>query len=41
LRSLGAVVAGSTPEEFAAFLTEDLERWRRLISAAGITAEAN
>ena len=41
LRSLGAVVAGSTPREFAAFLTEDLERWRRLISAAGITAEAN
>jgi tripartite-type tricarboxylate transporter receptor subunit TctC len=41
LRSLGAVVAGSTPEEFAAFLAEDLERWRRVIAAAGITAEAN
>ena len=41
LRSLGAAVAASTPEEFAAFLAEDLERWRRVISAAGITAEAN
>ena len=41
LRSLGAVVAPSTPEGFAAFLAEDLERWRRVISAAGITADAN
>ena len=41
MRSLGAVVAGSSPDEFAAFLAEDLERWRRVISATGITAEAN
>jgi tripartite-type tricarboxylate transporter receptor subunit TctC len=40
LRSLGAVVVGSTPEEFRAFLLADLERWRSLISAARITAEA-
>ena len=41
LKSLGAIVAGSTPEEFASFLAEDLERWRRVITATGITAEAN
>ncbi|MFN9096713.1 MAG: tripartite tricarboxylate transporter substrate binding protein [Alphaproteobacteria bacterium] len=40
LRSLGAVVVGSTPEEFRAFLVADLERWRSLITAARITAEA-
>ena len=40
LRSLGAVVVGSTPEEFRAFLLADLERWRSLITAARITAEA-
>lgn len=39
LRSLGAVVAGSTPQGFRAFLVEDLERWRTLITAARITAE--
>jgi tripartite-type tricarboxylate transporter receptor subunit TctC len=40
LRSLGAVVVGSSPEEFRSFLLADLERWRSLISAARITAEA-
>jgi tripartite-type tricarboxylate transporter receptor subunit TctC len=40
LRSLGAVVVGSSPEEFRTFLLADLERWRSLISAARITAEA-
>ena len=39
LRSLGAVVAGSTPQGFREFLVEDLERWRTLITAARITAE--
>jgi hypothetical protein len=34
------VVVGSTPEEFRTFLVADLERWRSLITAARITAEA-
>lgn len=39
LRELGAVVVGDTPEQFAAFLTEDRERWQQVIEAAGITAQ--
>lgn len=37
LQGLGAIVAPSSPEEFANFLGEDLERWRRVISTANIT----
>ena len=36
----GAMVAGSTPEAFRVFILEVLERWRTLIGAARITAEA-
>ncbi len=39
LKSLGAIVTSSTPAEFAAFLQQDLERWRRVITAAKISAE--
>jgi len=35
----GYEMVGSTIEEFAAFLTEDIERYRRLTKAAGIAAE--
>jgi tripartite-type tricarboxylate transporter receptor subunit TctC len=37
LQGLGAIVAPSSPEEFASFLGEDLERWRRVITTANIT----
>lgn len=38
LQGLGAIVERSTPEEFAVFLQQDLERWRRVIAAANIRA---
>jgi len=37
---LGAITeGGGTPAEFRAFLVKDLERWERVIKAAGVTAE--
>jgi tripartite-type tricarboxylate transporter receptor subunit TctC len=39
LQGLGAIVAPSSPEEFATFLGEDLERWRRVIATANITSQ--
>jgi tripartite-type tricarboxylate transporter receptor subunit TctC len=39
LRSLGAIVASSSPAEFADFLQRDVERWTRVISATGITMQ--
>jgi tripartite-type tricarboxylate transporter receptor subunit TctC len=35
----GAEVVGSSPEQFARFLREDLERWRKVITDAGVKAE--
>ncbi len=37
LTGLGAIVAPSSPEEFADFLRADLGRWQRVITAANIT----
>ena len=40
LNKLGAITeGGSTPAEFRAWLGKDLERWERVIKAAGVTAE--
>jgi tripartite-type tricarboxylate transporter receptor subunit TctC len=40
LNKLGAITeGGSTPAEFRAFLAKDLERWERVIKAAGVKAE--
>ncbi len=36
LRTLGAIVAPSTPAEFGRFLEQDLQRWRRVIETANI-----
>jgi len=37
---LGAITeGGSTPAEFRSFLVKDLERWERVIKAAGVKAE--
>jgi tripartite-type tricarboxylate transporter receptor subunit TctC len=41
LRGLGAIVAPSSPEEFRSFLGGDLERWRRVITAANIRDEGS
>jgi tripartite-type tricarboxylate transporter receptor subunit TctC len=35
----GAEVVASSPEQFARFLREDLERWRKVITDAGVKAE--
>ena len=40
LSKLGAITeGGSTPAEFRTFLGKDLERWERVIKAAGVKAE--
>jgi len=39
MKTLGALVVGDTPSEFAAFLKKDYERWARVIKASGVTAE--
>jgi tripartite-type tricarboxylate transporter receptor subunit TctC len=40
LRKLGAITeGGSTPAEFRSWLQKDLERWARVIKAAGVKAE--
>ena len=39
MKTLGALVVGDTPAEFAAFLKKDYERWARVIKASGVTAE--
>ena len=39
LEGQGAEVIGSTPEEFAAFIRSETERWGKLIKSAGIKAD--
>ena len=39
LNALGAQIIGDTPEQFAAFLRKDHERWSRVIKTAGVKAE--
>jgi tripartite-type tricarboxylate transporter receptor subunit TctC len=40
LNKLGAITeGGSTPAEFRAWLAKDLERWARVIKAAGVKAD--
>jgi tripartite-type tricarboxylate transporter receptor subunit TctC len=40
LNKLGAITeGGSTPAEFRTFLAKDLERWERVIKAAGVKPE--
>ena len=39
LNGLGANIVGDTPEQFAAFLKQDYERWARVIKAAGVKPE--
>jgi hypothetical protein len=37
--SVGAVVHGSSPAEFAKFIADDTEKWAKVIRLAGIKAE--
>lgn len=39
IRGLGGSVSASSPADYASFLRQDLERWRRVIAAAQITAQ--
>ena len=39
MRDLGSVVVGSTPQEFAAFVRKDTDRWREVAKAARITLD--
>ena len=39
LRGLGAVVVGSSPDEYRDWLKKDYERWAQLIKDAAVTAE--
>ncbi len=39
LHDLGAIPAGSSPEEFERFVKEDLERWRGVVKKAKIAVE--
>ena len=39
LRGLGAVVVGSSPDEYRDWLEKDHDRWAQLIKDAGVTAE--
>jgi len=39
LASLGAIVAGGSPQEFGSFIDRDRERWARVIEAANVKAE--
>ncbi len=39
LANLGQEVAWSTPDEFALFLREETEKWRKVIAAAGLKAQ--
>jgi tripartite-type tricarboxylate transporter receptor subunit TctC len=38
-QTLGAVPVGSTPEELAALIRADYEKWGPIIKAAGVQAE--
>ena len=37
--SLGTIPVGSTPEEFAAFLRAEIEKWSRVVKASGARPE--
>jgi tripartite-type tricarboxylate transporter receptor subunit TctC len=35
----GAEPVGSTPEQFAAFIKAEIDKWSKVVKAAGITVE--
>jgi tripartite-type tricarboxylate transporter receptor subunit TctC len=39
LLGLGADPAGNTPEQYAAFIRNEIDKWAKVIKAAGIKSE--
>jgi tripartite-type tricarboxylate transporter receptor subunit TctC len=39
MNAMGAVILASSPEEFGAFIREDLERWAKVVKATGASAQ--
>ena len=39
MNTLGAVIVGSSPEDFGKFIREDLERWAKVVKATGASAQ--
>lgn len=39
LESLGAEILGTTPEEYAAFIRSEIDKWGKVIKAAGIASQ--
>jgi tripartite-type tricarboxylate transporter receptor subunit TctC len=39
LDAMGTIAAGSTPEEFDAFITSETAKWGKVIRTAGVKAE--
>jgi tripartite-type tricarboxylate transporter receptor subunit TctC len=39
LDAMGTIPAGSTPEEFDAFITAETAKWGKVIRTAGVKAE--
>jgi tripartite-type tricarboxylate transporter receptor subunit TctC len=39
MKDLGATPSGASPAEFKAFLVQDLDRWAKVVQAAGIQAD--
>jgi tripartite-type tricarboxylate transporter receptor subunit TctC len=37
--TLGVEAVGDTPQQFAAFIAQDLERWKKVVQAAGVKVE--
>jgi tripartite-type tricarboxylate transporter receptor subunit TctC len=41
LAAQGAILVGDTPEEFAAYIRAEIDKWGRVVKSAGVKAEAN
>jgi tripartite-type tricarboxylate transporter receptor subunit TctC len=39
LASQGAVLVGNTPEEFSALIRSDIDKWAKVVKAAGVKPE--
>ena len=39
LESLGAEILGTTPKEYAAFIRAEIDKWGKVIKAAGIASQ--
>jgi tripartite-type tricarboxylate transporter receptor subunit TctC len=39
MNTMGAVIVGSSPEDFDRFIREDLIRWSKVVKATGASAQ--